>query len=253
MRENNKDGFFIAKQILSKNYLYVKHKNYLTKKHLFIYLNLIILYFFLFILYKRNCNISNSIRYKGNKTVFNDNIDSIYENTKDSIINKHRRLSIVWPLPKEIKFRPLMTNKEIIALSYSVESDAEWHEKLKNSGIKANYITIDLNVSDFGYPGANTDVNDWKKYIQSYKKEYNADIILIDGRFRVACALDIFSKIKNDTIVLIHDYERKKYHVLEQFYLKIKSWDSLFLFLKNPKVKSVPKGIYNLYLKEKLI
>ena len=107
--------------------------------------------------------------------------------------------------------------------TFSVESDTEWHEKLKNSGIKANYITIDLNVNNFGYPGANTDLNDWKKYIQSYKTEYNADIILIDGRFRVACALDIFSKIKKDTIILIHDYKRKQYHILEQFYLKITS------------------------------
>ena len=76
---------------------------------------------------------------------------------------------------------------------YSVESDSSLHENLKNNGIKANYITIDLKTyNNSGYPGNETTVEDWKKYIQAYKPEYNADIILIDGRFRVACALDIF-------------------------------------------------------------
>ena len=138
--------------------------------------------------------------------------------------------------------------------TYSVESDIKWHEKLKTNGITAIYITIDLNVSSSGYPGNNTNINDWKKYIQSYKKEYNADIILIDGRFRVACALDIFSKIRNDTIIIIHDYGyRNQYHIIEKFYIKIKEWDSLAVFVKNPNIISIPLHLYNYYINEKLI
>ena len=30
---------------------------------------------------------------------------------------------------------------------YSVESDISWHNKLNSSGIKANYITIDLKAT----------------------------------------------------------------------------------------------------------
>ena len=89
-----------------------------------------------------------------------------------------------------------------------------------------------------------------EKYIQSYKKEYNADIILIDGRFRVACGLDIFNKIRNDTIVLIHDYiNRKSYHILEDYYLKLEIWDTLVAFIKRPNVNFIPKEIYNKYIK----
>ena len=136
--------------------------------------------------------------------------------------------------------------------TYSVESDLKWHQKLKNNGIIANYITIGLNNSYLGYPGINTNINDWKKYIQAYKKEYNADVILIDGRFRVACALDIFAKIRNDTIIFIHDYiNRPQYHIIEKFYIKIKSWDTLTLFIKNPFINSIPLKIYNFYLKVK--
>ena len=98
-------------------------------------------------------------------------------------------------------------------------------------------ITIDLKSTFAGYPGNCTNINDWKKYIQAYKKEYNADIILIDGRFRVACALDIFPKIRSDTAVLIHDYEtRNQYHILEKYYTKIHSWDTLALFIKKPNI-----------------
>ena len=133
--------------------------------------------------------------------------------------------------------------------TYSVESDTKWHEKLKNSGINANYITVDLKVNaNYGYPGPGTTVEDWKKYIQAYKKEYNADIILIDGRFRVACALDIFSKTRKDTIVLIHDYMRDYYHIVEDYYYKIKEWDTLAAFIKKPNISAIPSDVYNKYI-----
>ena len=62
---------------------------------------------------------------------------------------------------------------------YSVESDISWHNKLNSSGIKANYITIDLKATHKGYPGNGTTIEDWKRYIQAYKPEYNANITII--------------------------------------------------------------------------
>ena len=176
-------------------------------------------------------------------------------------MEKYKRTSIEWPLPNEIKYKPIMTPKEAKAFCYfmkpeniyfefgswgstniasyykiktfSVESDVNWHNKLKDDYINATYITIDLKAKKAGYPGNMTTVEDWKHYIQSYKEEYNADIILIDGRFRVACALDIFDKIRNDTIVLVHDYTiRPEYHIIEKYYLKLEVWDSLVAFIK---------------------
>jgi len=246
-------------------------------KKIFIYSNLIIIDIILFILYKKLMQKSIEGKYNIHHK-HSENFDLIYQkgvNPFDFIINKYKRDSIIWPLPKEIKFMPIMSKNEIIAFSYfmrkeniyfefgsggstniasyyqlkvySVESDIKWHEKLKRNGIIANYITINLNTYSFGYPGNNTNINDWKKYIQAYKKEYNADIIFIDGRFRVACALDIFSKIRNDTLVLIHDYEqRKEYHILEKYYIKIKTWDSLSLFLKKSNVFSIQSNIYTI-------
>jgi len=195
-------------------------------------------------------------------------------------INELKRSSIEWPLPEEIKFKPLMTNNEIKAFSsflkkdniyfefgsggstnlafyyklkkiYSVDSDVRWHSQLKDSNINVTYITVDLKSkpNNLGYPGPETTVEDWKKYVQSYKTEYNADIILIDGRFRVACGLDIFSKIRNNTLVFIHDYNnRKKYHILEKYYIKIISWGTLAGFFKNTNITSIPEEVRNEYI-----
>ena len=153
--------------------------------------------------------------------------------------------SIEWPLPKAIKFKPFMKEKELKSflsfmkpnltyfefgsggstnvasyyklIVYSVESDVLWHKKLKKNKIKATYLTVDLRTksNSLGYPGRDTSVEDWKKYFQAYQRKYNADIIFIDGRFRVICGLDIFSKIRNDTLVLVHDYNRDIYLYLK--------------------------------------
>lgn len=275
-KEINKPSNFRMKQ--NQVHLFKKVKK--TRK--IIYLNLIIIFLFLFMQNKNIDKINNQILFKSHKKIsFINNVNSISEHKYESIINKYERTSIIWPLPKEIKFKPWMTKIEVIIFSYfmkpgniyfefgsggstniasyykiktySVESDIKWHQKLKRSGIRANYITIDLKANSLGYPGRGTKITDWKRYIKSYKKEYNADIILIDGRFRVACALDIFHKIRNDTLVLIHDYtKRKNYYILEKFYVKIKTYDSLVIFIKKQDVDSIPESLFNLYLKEQL-
>ena len=218
-------------------------------------------------------NLYNNLIVKSNNILNNNNI---------LFIEKYKRTSIEWPLPEEIIFKPIMTLNEMKAFCYfmkpeniyfefgsggstniasyykiktfSVESDVRWHKKLKDKYINATYITIDLKAQDSGYPGNYTTIEDWKKYIQAYKEEYNADIILIDGRFRVACGLDIFNKIRNDTIVLIHDYSfRKEYHILENYYLKLEVWDSLVAFIKRKNISIIPPDIYNHYLNEAIL
>ena len=64
----------------------------------------------------------------------------------------------------------------------------------------------------------------------------------------MACALDIFPKIRNDTIVLIHDYDREEYHVVQNYYYKIKKWHILAAFIKKTNISSIPEDIYNKYL-----
>ena len=218
---------------------------------------------------KKKQNDSNLLNY--NYTIYLENK-----------LKELQKPIIEWPLPIRIRYRPLMSKEDLMGFLsfmkpnltyfefgsggstniasyyklkvYSVESDALWHNRLKNSNINATYITVDLKTTQLGYPGKNTNIEDWKRYYQSYDSKYNADIILIDGRFRVACGLDIFPKIRNDTLVLIHDYShREKYHILEKYYIKVKKWDSLFAFFKNPNIASIPQNVYNEYMYDKQI
>ena len=62
---------------------------------------------------------------------------------------------------------------------------------------------------------------------------------------------DILPKIKNGTIILIHDYtNRIKYHINEKYYKKVKAWDSLAAFIKTEDIKNISQSIYNKYLYE---
>jgi hypothetical protein len=63
----------------------------------------------------------------------------------------------------------------------------------------------------WGHPGIDSTKEERAKYsnvICELDKEIvdKIDLILIDGRFRVACALKCFSKIKNDCFIIFDDF-----------------------------------------------
>ena len=113
----------------------------------------------------------------------------------------------------------------------SVESDAAWYNKMKEifpEECDINYILIDFHIyNKMGYPGKNTTKEEMYQYTHQYKPEFNADMILIDGRFRVACALNILPYIDNTTDVYIHDFTKNRYHIVMKYYDWIEQADSL--------------------------
>ena len=119
--------------------------------------------------------------------------------------------------------------------SYAVEGCKQWYEEGVKNGLKNNLIFRDLKVDNpiWSYPGNKSNIDDWKKYFQAYDKRYNADVILIDGRFKIATAMDLFDKIRDDTIVFIHEYpDRPSYFILENYYQYVYHWGTLMAFVK---------------------
>jgi len=58
-------------------------------------------------------------------------------------------------------------------------------------------------------------------FIDSHFKKKNPDLILVDGRFRIACCLNLLNKIhiKKKFIIILDDYKkRKEYHYLNKFF-----------------------------------
>jgi hypothetical protein len=93
----------------------------------------------------------------------------------------------------------------------SIERDISWHQFLRkviDFGPRIPWITVDLKVApnSFEAPGPNSPMRDWPNYTRSYRRDYNADLVLIDGRFRVACGLNIVPLISDETIVMYHNF-----------------------------------------------
>ena len=182
------------------------------------------------------------------------------------------------PLTKEIKCKPHIKESELIGFlslltkdtiffetgsgcssviakyyakkTYAVEGCKKYYEIGIKNGLKDNLIFKDLKPDDptWSYPGKKTNIDDWKNYFQSYQKEYNADVILVDGRFKVATVMDLFNKIRNDTIILMHEYnKRPSYFIIEKYYRYIYHWGSLFAFVKRNEIKEIPLKIQQKY------
>lgn len=143
---------------------------------------------------------------------------------------------------------------------YSVESDLHWYNKIKsyfplnrlNNDVFMYYVDLKSIPNTFGEPGSNSDPSTWKNYsdiILSIGKEnqQKLDLIFIDGRFRVACALKSFTVINDNCYVIIDDFSRKEYHILLRFfYLVDNSRNRCMAILRkrnvpNPSIELIKK------------
>ena len=143
---------------------------------------------------------------------------------------------------------------------YSVESDLEWHNKIKNSTLKQynnkiNYMYANLNTlpNTWGDPGPNCTDLQKKSYsdkikLLSSEEQKKIDIVFIDGRFRVACALKCHKLINNNCIVIIDDFfKRTHYHkVLDYYNIINKTNDDRMVFLIKKNI-DVPENIIKYY------
>lgn len=127
---------------------------------------------------------------------------------------------------------------------YSIESDLEWHNKLKNiiqnkNNIQFIYCDMNTQPNNWGHPGPNSTLNDWKRYngaILNIDKSLSSkiDLILIDGRFRVACCLKCFDVINDNCLIAFDDFlDRDFYHIVLNYYDIIeKTEDNRMVILK---------------------
>ncbi len=109
----------------------------------------------------------------------------------------------------------------------SIELDSAFynliHKKIKKKD-KIKLFNIGP-VGEYSYPilKIKSKIINYVQSIDKYSKNKNfPDLILIDGRFRVACCLNLlkFKKIiKNKTKIILDDYKnREEYHILQEFF-----------------------------------
>jgi hypothetical protein len=126
----------------------------------------------------------------------------------------------------------------------TVESDLEWIQKLQSkithSSIQYNYIDIQALPRNLGYPGKECSLLDMKKY-SDIKIPSETDLVLIDGRFRVACCLKLIGQINENCIVAFDDFlDRPAYHVILDFFSILEQTENKSLVILKWNVGSIP-------------
>ena len=141
---------------------------------------------------------------------------------------------------------------------YSVESDITWYNKINNiiKSDKVCFFLVDLKCkpNNWGNPGINCSKEDMIKYSDSLlnlNKETleSIDLILIDGRFRVACCLKSFSLISDNWFIMFDDFlDRKQYRiVLDYFTIVSLTKDKRMVILRKKNCNSPSLDIIKQY------
>ncbi|MBD1139674.1 hypothetical protein IDH15_00160 [Pelagibacterales bacterium SAG-MED38] len=109
----------------------------------------------------------------------------------------------------------------------SIETSYNFYKKMRNNNKNLNIIYCSLGPTvDFSYPLfiLEKKIINYVKSIDAFiRSKKNLDLILIDGRFRNACCLNLlkFSKIihKKKIIIILDDYgDRSYYKILKRYF-----------------------------------
>lgn len=124
----------------------------------------------------------------------------------------------------------VLAAKSGVETVYSVESDLSWAlaTRLKaeqlgsNTNITIHYVNIGP-TKEWGWPSNEDYKYKWPDYSQSiftllFRACARPDLILINGRFRIACFLTSLAYSSRGARILFDDYyDRPHYHVVERF------------------------------------
>jgi len=142
---------------------------------------------------------------------------------------------------------------------YSVESDKIWlnklQENIKNDNIIYLFNEMDTQLNTWGNPGPNSTEIQRINYSNQIKKlnkneQQNIDLVLIDGRFRVACCLKCFDFIKKECLIAFDDFlNRPDYHIVLNYYDIIeKTIDNRMVILQKKRhIKTIPNELIKKY------
>lgn len=129
---------------------------------------------------------------------------------------------------------------------YSVESDADWAAMMRgwfaeNPGTSpVEVIHADIGpTKEWGHPKGS---HGWRGYpayslgVWDRKGFRQPEVVLVDGRFRVGCALATAFRTKRKVTLLFDDYvQRDHYHVIEEFLGQPEVIGRMAIFEVNPQ------------------
>lgn len=127
----------------------------------------------------------------------------------------------------------------------SVDSNHDWihrirgHSGVREAEVEGRLILHHAEIGatgDWGLPIEPGRMPDWPRYYSTVwsRSPVDYDVVLVDGRFRVACALMTALCIPHDFTLLIHDYETRPYYrTVETHFDRVEAVDSLVAFQRS--------------------
>lgn len=144
---------------------------------------------------------------------------------------------------------------------FSIETDLDFISKVIEKyclnpyvlGGRINFKHIDFRqTKEWGYPVLPLDARRVKAYLGCLlNPPLNPDVILIDGRYRAACAIASYIGCPGAGDILIHDYfSRPHYHIVEEiFNIKSRVDDLVYLERKSGMDRRAQE-LLNIYLSD---
>ena len=114
----------------------------------------------------------------------------------------------------------LAVNRNLIV--FSVDTDLDWvldcKSEVDSELVKLKWIDLG-EVKNWGFPISYEKIKNIDYYLKFiWEQNLKPDLVLIDGRFRVACFLTCLKYANEGTIIIFDDYiQRKTYHIVEKF------------------------------------
>jgi hypothetical protein len=124
----------------------------------------------------------------------------------------------------------------------TIDSSRKWLEDVAKhcvstgTRIMPKLIHVDIGpTGPWGYPTDQSRSGKWPIYhsaVWGYPAASGADLYLVDGRFRVACFMQIILHCRIGSLILFHDFaSRKEYHAVRDVAREIAAAEDLSVFL----------------------
>lgn len=125
----------------------------------------------------------------------------------------------------------------------SVEADAAWIARIRADDAAARaeedrrltLVHADIGpIAALGGPKARGPREKWPNYARAPWQHVNADrldLVVVDGRFRVACIMETALRVSHRSVIAIHDFwNRPEYHAVLEFIDEIDRCETLGVF-----------------------
>jgi hypothetical protein len=134
----------------------------------------------------------------------------------------------------------VLASKHVKNSILSIDSSREWLDKVGEACASCQttpeLMLIDIGpTGDWGFPTDDATKSRWPDYhsaIWKLEQSADADLYLVDGRFRVACFAQTVLHCKPTAIIGIHDFSsRPAYHCVKEIAREIATVGDLSFFL----------------------